>query len=154
MTTPITTRIRRRLSWAKGHVHHWMLVARGKVRQGFARAMVGLAGPYARVLQRVTHGNEAHDAFAKHGFHLLRKHYYLPIPDEQDLKDKINVEPSDCVGIDMNESGAIKLLEETAAKYQDEFAKSFPLHDKEKTGRFHLVNGAFMAGDAHIYDKP
>src|SRR4051812_43514563 len=127
MTTPITTRIRRRLSWAAGHVRHRMLVARGKVRQAFARIMVGLAGPYARILQRVTHGNEAYDAFEKHGFHLLRKHYYLPIPDAQDLKDKLVNEPSDCVGIDMNESEALQLLEQTAAKYQGEFARSFPL---------------------------
>src|SRR5947209_10480673 len=108
--TPITTRICRSLSMAARHVRSGARVARGMVRQGIARVMIGLAGPYARILHRVTRGNDAYDAFARHGFHLLRKHYYVPIPDEQDLKNKLALEPSDCIGIDMNESGALKLL--------------------------------------------
>lgn len=92
----------------------------------------------------------AHDIFDKRGFHLLKKHYYLPIPDESDLSDEYWDKRSELVGMEMNDERVLKLMEEVFPRYLDEFRREFPLHDDGKA-QFHLINGSFMAIDAHVY---
>jgi hypothetical protein len=121
------------------------------VRDGMGKVLLRLASPFAAALNRLVPGNEAYDSFARHGFHLLRKHYYLPIPDETDLNDPMLKDHTDLIGIDMNEPKAFEFLNEVFPKYQAEFRRSFPLHQQEGRTGFHLVNGGFMAGDAHVY---
>jgi len=121
------------------------------VRDCLGRVMLRLASPFAAALNKLVPGNQAADHFARHGFHLLRKHYYLPIPDETDLSDPLNKDASDLVGIDMNEPKAFEFLNEIFPKYRAEFRNAFPLHRKEGSDAFYLVNGGFMAGDAHVY---
>jgi hypothetical protein len=115
------------------------------------RALMRMAPPFAAALNRWVPGNQAHDSFARHGFHLLRKHFYLPIPDETDLKDPMLKDSSDLVGIDMNEDESLAFLRDVYPKYQAEFRQAFPLHRPEGSERFYLVNGGFMAGDANVY---
>jgi Methyltransferase domain len=121
------------------------------VRACFKKMVLGLASPFAAALNRLVPGNEAFEAFSRHGFCLLRKHYYLPIPDETDLNDPLANDASDLVGIDMNESEALAFLQEVFPRYRDEFHALFPLHQGQGTAGFFLVNGGFMAGDAHVY---
>jgi Methyltransferase domain len=121
------------------------------LRDRLGRILLRAAPLYAAALNRFVPGNQAYDAFARHGFHLLRKHYYLPIPDEADLNDPMLKDASDLVGIDMNEARAFEFLREIYPKYQAEFQSCFPLHRQEGKEEFHVVNGAFMAGDAHVY---
>jgi hypothetical protein len=121
------------------------------IHDGAGRFLLRTAPLYAAALNRFVSGNQAYDSFARHGFHLLRKHYYLPIPDETDLNDPMLKDSSDLVGIDMNEAKAFQFLREIYPKYQKEFQSSFPNHPQEGRQGFHLVNGGFMAGDAHVY---
>ncbi len=121
------------------------------VRDGMGRLLVRTAPLYASALNRLVPGNTAYDGFARHGFHLLRQHYYLPIPDETDLNDPMLKRSSDLVGIDMNEARALEWLQQTFAKYQHEFREAFPIDRQEGREGFYLVNGGFMAGDAHVY---
>lgn len=121
------------------------------VRDCMGQVVLRLAPSFAAALNRLVPGNLAYDAFAKHGFHLLRKHYYLPIPDETDLNDPLVKNDTELVGIDMNESQALEFLENVFSKYQKEFQQAFPLHREEGKPGFHLINGGFMAGDAHVY---
>ncbi len=121
------------------------------VRWGLGRVMLRLASPFALALNKLVPGNEAHKVFARHGFHLLRKHFYLPIPDEADLRDTSLKEPSALIGLDLNEDKALGLLENVFLQYADEFRRSFPLHKPDNGVGFFLVNGGFMAGDAHAY---
>ncbi len=118
---------------------------------GMGQILLRAAPLYAAALNRFVPGNQAYDSFARHGFHLLRKHFYLPIPDETDLNDPMLKDSSDLVGIDMNEQEALTFLREVFPKYQTEFRQAFPLHKPEGDDRFYLVNGGFMAGDAHVY---
>lgn len=104
----------------------------------------------ALVLGRLP-GDMAHGVFYRHGFHLLRKHYFLPIPDEEDLGAGFWDSRSDMVGVEMNDRHALHLVEEVFPPYLLEFSESFPLRETPGRPGFHLVNGTFMAGDAHVY---
>jgi len=92
-----------------------------------------------------------HDIFYRHGFHLLRKHYYLPIPDEDDGNEAFLKKPSELVGLDMNDACALDFLDNLFPKYNEEFRKLFPIHESGDPERFHLMNGSYMAVDAHVY---
>lgn len=90
--------------------------------------------------------------FTECGFHFLKKHYYLPIPQEEDLDEAFWNEQSQLVGVDMNDSGALDFLRKIFPLYVEEFRASFPLHStSDDPAQFHLINGTFMAIDAHVY---
>jgi hypothetical protein len=81
------------------------------------------------------------------GFHLLRKHYYLPLPDQDDLAC---IKESDLVGVDMNVPGAFRLLDTVVDRYKDEFA-ALPQEQTADPCQFYLLNGTFMAIDGNVY---
>jgi len=85
--------------------------------------------------------------FYRYGFYFLRKHYYLPIPDDDDLKHLYN---SELVGIAMNDDFQLRFTNDVILKYKSEFL-SFPIHSSGNTCHYHLVNGSFMAGDGNAY---
>jgi Methyltransferase domain len=115
-----------------------------------ARAAVSLSGLAPRALKHIP-GNPAYAAYSRHGFHLLRKHYYVPIPDEHDLAGYWAA-TSELVGVDLNERYALALLDEVFPRYCGDFAEAFPVTaDAGGEGRFHLINGTFMAVDADVY---
>jgi hypothetical protein len=89
--------------------------------------------------------------FDRHGFHLLRKHYYLPIPDESDLTDDFWDNPSELTGLEMNQKAALDLLETVFSVYMNEFRARFPLNKTGDPRQFFLINGNYMAVDAHVY---
>jgi hypothetical protein len=85
--------------------------------------------------------------FYQSGFYFLRKHYYLPIPDDKDLKHSCN---SELVGINMNDEFQLRFTNDVLLKYKAEFL-SFPIHSTGNSCSYHLVNGVFMAGDGNAY---
>jgi len=91
---------------------------------------------------------EAHEIFFSHGFHLLRKHFYLPIPEREEIG---TVPVSDLVGIEMNDNGALELLQHVFPPYAAEFREQFPIHRQDGSNGFYLLNGSYMAIDAHVY---
>jgi hypothetical protein len=105
----------------------------------------------ARALDRSGAEQVIRSIFAKHGFHLLRKHYYLPIPDEADLAGDFWDRCSDLVGLDMNDRAALELLGSVFARYMDEFRACFPTYQTSDPKQFYLLNGGYMAIDAHVY---
>lgn len=84
---------------------------------------------------------------SKAGFHLLRKHYYLPIPEEEDLTFERDTE---LVGINMNESTSFNLIENVFNKFKEEF-NSFPSNKTDDLYQYYLLNGSFMAIDGNVY---
>ena len=96
--------------------------------------------------------DDAHAIFDGRGFHLLKKHFYLPIPDAADLGEAFWSGQSEMVGVDTNDVYALRLAREVFPAHLAEFRELFPLHppsgDRDK---FHLINGGFMAIDAHVY---
>jgi hypothetical protein len=97
-------------------------------------------------------GNPLHDVFYRRGFHLLRKHFYLPIPDDTDRLDYFWGKPSALPGLDMNDDVPLRMMKNVFPPFLDEFRKRFPLYKKEGTDPgFYLINGGYMAVDAHVY---
>jgi hypothetical protein len=106
----------------------------------------------AAALNRFMPDSTAYDVFYKHGFHLLRRSYYLPIPEEEELSDEFWDERSELVGVEMNEKVAIGFLNDVFTPYVEEFRGLFPIHQEPgSTEPFYLINGTFMAVDAHVY---
>ena len=92
----------------------------------------------------------ARRALSDRGFYVLEKRYDLPIPDEDDLGRGFWASESKLVGVELNDEAALALARDVVASYRPEFAERFPLHATPDS-RFHLINGAFMAVDAHVY---
>ena len=118
-------------------------------RRALRPVAAALSAAAAAVLRRgLVPDDVAHDIFARAGFHLLRKSFYLPIPEADDLASEYWEGESAMVGVEVNEENALALLEGPVARYMGEFRETFPLRGEPDTGRFHLVNGSFMAIDA------
>src|SRR5438105_14990398 len=97
-------------------------------RKLLRRSIMSMAELTASTIERYVPGNDAYEIFERHGFHLLRKHYYLPIPDRDDLNEKFWQTSSKLVGMEMNETSALDLLENIFAPYAEEVRQQFPLH--------------------------
>jgi hypothetical protein len=96
--------------------------------------------------------NDASAIFNKRGFYLLKKEYDIPIPDEEDLNDKFYEKYSELAGLDMNDQYVNEYLQNLFPRYLAEFRESFSLHSSSSDlASFHLINGSFMAIDAHVY---
>jgi predicted O-methyltransferase YrrM len=96
-------------------------------------------------------GNPLHDIFYRHGLHLLRKHFYLPIPDDTDRLDDFWGKPSAMPGVDTNDAVALDLIERVLPPYLKEFRDRFPIRRRALETGFYLINGGYMAVDAHVY---
>lgn len=99
------------------------------------------------LLQRFSFENAAYPLFSKYGYHLLRKHYYLPIPEEGDLAYQIT---SELKGIDLDAHRSFEFLDTIVLKYKAEF-NAFPYHKTDVAEQFYLLNGGFMAIDGNVY---
>jgi hypothetical protein len=91
-----------------------------------------------------------HDIFYRHGFHLLRKHFYLPIPDDGDALGQFWESTSSMAGVNMNQSAALHLIDVILPPYLKEFRKQFPIEKPADPTGFWLINGGYMAVDAHV----
>lgn len=105
----------------------------------------------ALALRNFTLGNEAYEIFYTQGFHLLRKSYYLPFPDRTEIEEDYWEKQSDLIGVEMNDESALLLLREVLPDYLEEFRRKFPLRAGSELDGFYLINGNYMAVDAHIY---
>ena len=120
------------------------------VRQTYLPKTILFVAEYlAAGLDKFVPENGAHEIFARHGYHLLRKHFYLPIPDR--LEQSFWERQSEMVGVDLNGPAALRLIENDLAPYIEEFRQTFPNQQSTDPTEFYLLNGAFMAIDAHIY---
>lgn len=81
------------------------------------------------------------------GYYLLRKHYYLPIPDETDLAF---TRETSMVGVAVDAPRALAFLDEVVQPYRREFAR-FPLEGHAAVQPYYLLNGRFMAIDGDVY---
>jgi Methyltransferase domain len=57
----------------------------------------------------------------KRGFHVTPVHFYEPIPDTQSLPERLWSEPSELVGIDMNDATQLDLLRNFSSKFREEY---------------------------------
>ena len=98
----------------------------------------------------VGYGKPKH-IFGSRGFHLVHKHFYQPIPDERDFGEGFFERLSEMPGVDLNAAAALSLLKTVFPRYLDEFRVQAPLFPHREGTGFHLLNGSYMAVDAHVY---
>ncbi len=123
--------------------------------QEYAPVPDGADSPLAYLARRLSSvpGAEADRAFAQEGFHLVRRRFDAPVPDEAELSGDFQERLSAMPGVAMDDRAALDLLETVFPRYMDEFRAAVPLKPLPGSGpgRFHLINGTFMAVDAHVY---
>jgi len=88
------------------------------------------------------------------GFVLIPKHFYQPIPEKSDLTEEFYNSMTDLVGVEINENRILDFLESGLVSYIEEFRGLVSCsHDQGsvQNSDFHLINGTFMAVDAHMY---
>jgi len=128
----------------------------GKVRTWFAQnftkpTAVRMIRMAAQAVNRYELYEVAHDLFYHEGFHLFRtSDYNLPIPAAGDLDETFWGRQSEMIGVDTNDQYALDLLKTVFPPYVAEFRRRFPLRADDPED-FYLINGVFMAVDAHVY---
>lgn len=129
------------------------LLAQPKPQYGPVLSEASIEMLAEEVVRRAKQDTESkcHSAFYQQGFHLLPKHFYLPIPDDTDELDTFWSKPSEMVGVDMNEDAGIEVMETIAPRYLPEFRAIFPIDGPLEPPGFYLINGGYMAIDAHVY---
>ena len=128
-----------------------MTIPGKKVVRFILRPFVYAALPMmAWAISRFTRGNEAYPVFSRHGLYLLRKHYYAPIPEEEDCTEEFWNSVSELVGIDIDEERILSYVERELAAYNKEF-RCYPIREEESRGGYYLLNGRFMAVDGNMY---
>jgi len=83
-----------------------------------------IAAVMPRCLQSTEHPELFLD-WERHGFHVTPVHFYEPIPDTRSLPETLWSQPSELVGIDMNDSVQLDLLRNHFPKFHDEY-ENFP----------------------------
>ena len=86
----------------------------------------------------------------RHGFHLVKRHYYSPVPDITDLPPNYWDQVSEMPGVDMGLDRGLRFINEVLPDYIGSFRELFPLH-RQPGQDFFLINGTYMAVDAHVY---
>jgi len=95
-------------------------------------------------------GNQFNALFDAAGYHLLRKHFYVPVPDLADINPDAWNTPSTLAGLDMNEDAAHELMDVILPPFLAEFRARFPIRPTRDQQGFCLINGSYMAVDAHL----
>jgi hypothetical protein len=82
----------------------------------------------------------------RNGYHVLKRHFYSPVPEEADLGyEGLSTLPGVLI-----DDAVLEHYAEVASSFNDEVA-AFPLERSEDPHQFNLINGNFMAVDAHFY---
>jgi hypothetical protein len=82
----------------------------------------------AAVMPHCLHSGKFQELFPvweQHGFHVTPVHFYQPIPDTRELPETLWKQPSDLVGIDMNDAMQLDLLRNHFTKFREE-CRNFP----------------------------
>ena len=77
----------------------------------------------ATIMPRCLHSGKFLELFPvweQHGFHVTPVHFYQPIPDTRELPETLWKQPSDLVGINMNDAMQLDLLRNHFSKFRDE----------------------------------
>lgn len=96
-----------------------------------------------QVLGKILFSQIVFEFFQNFGIHVLKRHYYSPIPNTQVLKGKkyLLEKENDLLGIDMNDEMQIDLLENIFPKFRNEV--NFPLKKTSIPYEYYINNGNF-----------
>lgn len=86
------------------------------------------------------------------GYHVIPKHYYSPIPDESDLSAAYWADISKLVGVEIDPEIPMALVDGPLARFFAEFRQQFGVEPGDPgSSAYTLINGVYMAVDAHLY---
>jgi hypothetical protein len=80
------------------------------------------------------------------GLHVTPVHFYSPIPDVSRLEPEIFERDSELPGVDMDEAGQLRLLEEVFARHTEDF-RGFPLKSRGNDLEFSFDNDQISGAD-------
>lgn len=83
------------------------------------------------------------------GFHVTPNHYYSPIPDTRDLPPELWTKQSELVGLNLNEAGQLKLLNELVIKYKAEY-DTLPLNQTVQPTEYYINNDTYESVDGEV----
>lgn len=112
-----------------------------RYRSQMARALAPCLRSYAET-------DDYFDLWQEHGFHLVRNHFFQPIPDTRQLPESLWGERRTCDQIDFREAAQVQLLRDGLAPYMGEC--QFPDRPTADPHQFHLGAGSFEAVDAEV----
>lgn len=118
---------------------------RQSIRDLIAKSIINVGSKKARILQDPRY----FEFWEKNGFHITPNSFTYPIPDTRDLKDALWDQHSAMVGVDLNESRQIALLELFATKFRSEYAQ-FPSEKTDVPHQYCLENPYFISVDGEI----
>lgn len=82
--------------------------------------------------------------------HLVRRHYYSPIPDPADIGPGYWETVSEMPGVNLGLERGLAFMRDVVPLYIGSFRERMPL--RRTAGQdFFLINGTYMAVDAHVY---
>ncbi len=114
------------------------------MRWSFAAALL------ARILPRsIMRDKRFFTLWEKRGYHVTPVHFYEPIPDTSQFREDIFSWNSELCGVDMNVEGQIRLLDEFASAYKEEY-DSFPSEPTGSKDEFYHGNMLFETVDAEV----
>jgi hypothetical protein len=127
------------------------------VIRGFALAIIPrVSKPIIRyafwLIRRCDMRSEMKRIEAQSGKHVVIRHYYSPVPDPDDFGPGFWDESTAMQGVRIEDALCLHMLEDVFSKYLNEFRERYPIHKPDADfGGFHLINGVYMAVDAHVY---
>ena len=86
--------------------------------------MMELSQFIAAVMPCCLHSGKFHELFPvweQHGFHVTPVHFHQPIPDTRELPETLWKQPSDLVGINVNDAMQLDLLRNHLTRFRDEY---------------------------------
>lgn len=97
-------------------------------------------------------GDELFRVLRERSIYVLREHYFRPMVNPAKLPDSHWTQESEMVGIDINIDACIGNYEQEDNHFIQEFRSLYPIaKPTEDYQGFYLLNGMYMAVDAHIY---
>ena len=97
-------------------------------------------------------GLSVHAEWEKHGLILAPAHFYVPLPKTQDLEKFDCRSSSRLTGIQMNDEGQLRLLNEVLVRQKDKFV--FAMEEEavsSATYKYQWENCCFGGAEAHVY---
>jgi hypothetical protein len=96
-----------------------------------------------RVLGKMLFSQGTFEFLQRHGIHLMRKHFYSPIPDTGELQARSDLweEEVELFGVDFNVADQLDLLDNVFPKFLDEC--EFPLDKTSTQHEYYINNGGF-----------
>jgi len=94
---------------------------------------------------------ELFKALRQKDLYLLRDHYYRPFVNAKNLPAEFWTNRASLASLEIDANSALTWAETELTAYFQELRDFLPLHQESKDVKLYLINGTYMAVDAHMY---